>query len=158
MEISAKFVHTNLIARDWKKMADFYQAVFGCVPVPPERNLSGPDISKAAGIEHAHIRGMHLLLPGWGSEGPTLEIFSYHPEMDGLKPAVNRPGFGHIAFQVEDVRKATDAILAAGGAAVGEVVEVQVGEKFVTFAYVADPEGNILEVQSWSGHSISQDH
>jgi hypothetical protein len=37
----AKYVHTNLIAKDWKKLATFYERLFGCVPVPPERDLSG---------------------------------------------------------------------------------------------------------------------
>jgi predicted enzyme related to lactoylglutathione lyase len=31
-----RYVHTNLIARDWRKLAAFYQLVFGCLPVPPE--------------------------------------------------------------------------------------------------------------------------
>ena len=38
----AKYVHTNLIARDWRALAAFYQAVFGCETIPPERNFSGP--------------------------------------------------------------------------------------------------------------------
>ena len=153
MTISAKYVHTNLVARDWKTLADFYQTVFGCSPVPPERNLTGPAIANATNISNAHIRGMHMRLPGWGDEGPTLEIFSYIPDLEHPGTAVNRPGFGHIAFSVDDVRTAKIIVLAAGGKSVGDVVEVQVGEKFVTFAYLTDPEGNILELQSWSNQS-----
>jgi predicted enzyme related to lactoylglutathione lyase len=26
----ARYVHTNLIARDWRALAGFYQRVFGC--------------------------------------------------------------------------------------------------------------------------------
>src|SRR4030095_4855614 len=37
----ARFVHTNLIARDWRSLVKFYESVFGCVFVPPERNFSG---------------------------------------------------------------------------------------------------------------------
>jgi hypothetical protein len=34
---------------------------------------------------------------------------------------------------------------------VGEVVTLQTADgRFVTWAYVTDPEGNILELQSWS--------
>src|SRR5678815_5648625 len=29
-----RYVHTNLIARDWRALARFYEDVFGCVPVP----------------------------------------------------------------------------------------------------------------------------
>ena len=38
---------------------------------------------------------------------------------------VNRPGFGHLAFAVDDVHAAREAVLDAGGSAVGEVVTVQ---------------------------------
>jgi hypothetical protein len=30
-----RYVHTNMIARDWRAPARFYQTLFGCVPVPP---------------------------------------------------------------------------------------------------------------------------
>jgi hypothetical protein len=41
MTIKAKYVHTNLIAEDWRALAGFYQEVFGCIPVPPERDFQG---------------------------------------------------------------------------------------------------------------------
>jgi predicted enzyme related to lactoylglutathione lyase len=64
---------------------------------------------------------------------------------------VNRPGFGHLAFAVPEVAAARSAVLAAGGPAVGDVVTLQVADgRRVTWAYVTDPEGNILELQSWS--------
>jgi len=150
MEFSPRYVHTNLIANDWKRLSDFYQAVFECVPVPPERDLSGPAIEAATNIEHAHIRGEHLRLPGWGKDGPTLEIFSYSPNLDHPISEVNRPGFGHIAFSVTDVELAKKRTLESGGKPIGEVVRVPVGEKAVTFCYLTDPEGNIIELQSWS--------
>jgi predicted enzyme related to lactoylglutathione lyase len=94
---------------------------------------------------------MHLRLPGYGDEGPTLEIFSYNILEERPQTAVNRPGFGHIAFQVDDVATAREAVLAAGGHSVGEVVTLQsaTGAK-VTWCYVTDPEGNIIELQAWS--------
>ena len=150
MSISAKYVHTNLVAKDWKKLSLFYQEVFGCISLPPERDLSGPAIESATGIPSAHIRGEHIRLPGWGDQGPSLEIFSYTPEMEHPNPAVNRPGFGHLAFQVDSVEQAINAVLARHGQQIGEMVKVQVGSGFVTFCYLTDPEGNILEVQSWS--------
>jgi len=149
--IPARYVHTNLIARDWKSLADFYQTVFGCLPVPPERDLSGESMERGTAISAVRIRGMHLRLPGYGDDGPTLEIFTYNQLAEGDKPALNRPGFGHIAFSVEDVTQARQAILQAGGEAVGEVVTVQIKENaHVTWCYVRDPEGNIIELQSWS--------
>jgi predicted enzyme related to lactoylglutathione lyase len=147
----AKYVHTNLVAKDWRRLAAFYESLFGCVPVPPERDLSGERLEACTGIPGTRIRGAHLRLPGYGDAGPTLEIFRYDPQLEHSKPAVNRPGFGHIAFEVDDVRVARDAVLAAGGGTVGEIVSVEVpGAGRITVAYVSDPEGNIIELQRWS--------
>jgi catechol 2,3-dioxygenase-like lactoylglutathione lyase family enzyme len=149
--IEARFGHVNLVARDWRALSAFYQRVFGCVFVPPERDFSGPDLSAGTGIPNAALRGVHLRLPGLGADGPTLEIFEYSEELGSLPPAVNRPGFGHLAFAVPDVAAARSIVLASGGHAVGEVVTLQVADgRRVTWTYVTDPEGNILELQAWS--------
>ncbi len=150
MSFPAKYAHTNLVAEDWRALADFYQRLFGCVPVPPERDFQGERLEAGSGIPGAHLRGAHLRLPGWGDDGPTLEIFNYNILEPRGKTAVNRPGFGHIAFGVEDVRSAQQAVLEAGGRAVGEIVTLQVATGArVTWCYVTDPEGNIIELQSW---------
>jgi predicted enzyme related to lactoylglutathione lyase len=146
----ARYVHTNLVARDWRRLARFYQDVFGCVPVPPERNLSGTEMEAGTGVPGARLQGMHFRLPGTGSDGPTLEVFQYsEPAADAARVA-NRPGFAHIAFAVDCVADARDQVLSHGGAAVGEVVTVAVSTTArVTWCYVRDPEGNIVELQEW---------
>ena len=151
MNIGAKYTHTNLIAEDWRTLANFYQHVFGCVPIPPERDFQGEKLEAGTGIPGAHLRGAHLQLPGYEDTGPTLEIFNYNILEPRSKTAVNRPGFGHIAFSVDDVAAAQTAVLQAGGNVIGEIVTLQVatGAK-VTWCYVTDPEGNIIELQSWS--------
>ena len=77
MPISARYVHTNLIAQDWRALARFYVEVFGCTPVPPERDYKGASLDAATGLTDAHLTGAHLRLPGFDSEGPTLEVFHY---------------------------------------------------------------------------------
>jgi len=145
----ARYVHTNLIAQDWRALARFYQELFGCTPVPPERDFKGRDLERGTGIAGAELRGAHLRLPGYGPGGPTLEIFNYNILEDRPPTAVNRPGFGHVAFVVDDVLAAQAAVLAAGGSSVGEVVTLTnaAGER-LTWVYVADPEGNLIELQS----------
>ena len=148
--MSLRYVHTNIIARDWRALASFYIRLFDCKPVPPERDLAGDWLDAATGIAGSHITGIHLRLPGHGDTGPTLEIFSYdampgHPEM-----AANTPGFSHIAFLVDDGDAVSEAALAAGGTAVGETAKRDVpGVGRLSFRYLRDPEGNILEVQRW---------
>lgn len=151
MITNAKYAHTNLVARDWRALAQFYQDVFGCVPVPPGRGYSGPDLERGTGIHGAALKGAHLRLPGYGPDGPTLEIFQYSEFAEEGERAVNRPGFGHIAFGVDDVHEAREQVLSYGCEAVGDVVTLSPAPgKEVTWCYVRDPEGNIIELQSWA--------
>ena len=150
MTIKARYVHTNLIAEDWQALAAFYQELFGCVPVPPERDLHGPAVEAGTGIAGARLRGLHLRLPGHDADGPTLEILSYNCLEDHPPTLVNRPGYGHLAFSVDEVAAARDAVLAAGGHPVGQIVTVELkGGARVTWCYVTDPEGNVIELQTW---------
>jgi catechol 2,3-dioxygenase-like lactoylglutathione lyase family enzyme len=121
---------------------------FSCVPAPPERDLSGDWLDKATSLDGAHVRGVHLRLPGHGDDGPTLEVFQYDEETEAETPAPNRPGYGHIAFAVEDLEAVKEAVLAMGGGAVGEVVKVDLPEAgTIEFVYMRDPEGNVIEIQ-----------
>lgn len=147
--MTTRYVHTNLVARDWQALARFYIERFGCVLVPPERDLSGPAVDAGLGVKDARIRGVHLRLPGHGPGGPTLEIYRYDPTEDGPRPSARRPGLGHLAFAVDDVAAERAAIVAAGGGTVGEVVTTHAGEASVTWCYVTDPEGNVIELQRW---------
>ncbi len=149
MIAGVKYGHTNLIAEDWRSLAKFYEDLFGCTVVPPERDFQGPDLDRGTGLAGAQLRGAHLRLPGHGPEGPTLEVFHYSTLESRPETAVNRPGFGHIAFVVDDVVAAREAVLAAGGRPVGEVVTLTNAAGYrLTWVYVTDPEGNVLELQS----------
>src|SRR5215475_8649218 len=127
MPIRAKYVHTNLIARDWRRLVRFYREVFGCEPKGRERDLSAVWLDRVNSVPNAHLRGVHLRLPGYGDDGPTLEIFSYDQLIERELPQANECGFAHIAFGVDDVDQALKAVIAAGGGAVGEVATAEVG-------------------------------
>ena len=150
MAIPARYVHTNLIARDWQRLTQFYIDVFGCRPVPPERHYRGTDLERGTGVAGSELHGVHLRLPGYAADGPTLEVYSYTVGAESLFPEVNRPGFGHIAFSVDDVLTARETVLKSGGSAVADVgtLQTSTGGR-VTWCYMRDPEGNIIELQSW---------
>ncbi len=141
-----RYRHTNLVARDWRRLADFYIRHFGCTAVPPERDLWGADFEKGTKISGARARGIHLRLPG---TDVTLEIFQYENAADAQEHVLHRPGFAHIAFSVAGVEAGRAEVLAAGGSAVGAIVTTTIatGER-ITWCYVTDPEGNIVELQS----------
>jgi len=145
-----KYKHTNIIARDWRALSKFYQDIFGCVPLPPERDLSGEWLAKGTGVADASLSGEHLILPGHGPDGPTLEIYQYARNEKRSQPAANREGIMHLAFEVDDVEKVTAEVLEAGGSKIGEISNSEVeGVGLLTFVYLADPEGNIIEIQAW---------
>ncbi|NLI93951.1 MAG: VOC family protein [Peptococcaceae bacterium] len=149
--MNIKYVHTNIIARNWRKLAEFYIEVFNCKPVYPERDLSGEWIDKMTNIENVRIKGMHLSLPGY-ENGPTLEIFEYEPKTSEVKEfKINNQGLGHLAFHVDQVEEAVNKLIQHGGKVLGEIIKKDYGEMgLLTAVYTQDPEGNFIEIQNWS--------
>ena len=145
-----KYAHTNIAAKDWKKLVDFYVSVFGCKQKPPERNLSGEWLDNATGLSNAALKGIHLILPGYGDAGPTLEIFTYDEMVEADPIMANFKGITHIAFLVDDVRSVYEKAMENGGKALGKVTVKKVENVgLLTFVYIRDPEDNIVEIQSW---------
>ena len=146
-----KIFQVGIVVKSVDETVKFYQEVFGCVPVPPERALSGAQLEAGTGLPGARIAGVHLRLPGCGESGPTLEIFEYGDAGTDSPRAVNRPGYAHLAFAVDSVPEARAQVLTGGGSAVGDVVTVTIPSAGrVTWCYVRDPEGNVVELQSWN--------
>lgn len=145
-----KYVHTNLIAKDWRKLAEFYIRVLNCKPVLPERNLSGDWIDDMTGISNVRVCGMHLSLPGYDN-GPTLEIFEYSTNSNkDEENFINRKGFGHLAFHVDSVEEVLKEVLNYGGGQLGKVIKKEYENIGVlTAVYATDPEGNFIEIQNW---------
>ena len=152
--MAIRYAHTNVVAKDWRALAEFYIQVLDCEPVPPERDYRGEVIGKIAGLppdESMRLSGIHLRLPGHGPGGPTLEIFEYHPAGEQFEIRSDTAGFSHIAFGVDDVAVITEKFLAHGGRELGERVEMDVdGAGRIELHYLADPEGNIVELQKWT--------
>ncbi|MEM7316533.1 MAG: VOC family protein [Planctomycetota bacterium] len=145
-----RYVHTNIVARDWRLLAQFYETVFDCRPVLPARSLSGEWLEAGTAVPNASLEGIHLRLPGFGEDGPTLEIFQYGHIESKLPSVANREGFGHLAFAVDDVEAKRANVLANGGNDIGQIVEADIdGVGKRSFCYMADPEGNLIEVQKW---------
>ena len=149
-----RYAHTNIISNDWKKLSEFYIKIFDCQVVPPIRNQSGDWLSKGTGVKNAKLKGAHLLLPGHGPYGPTLEIYQYaeNVQQDPVNP--NSRGLGHLAFEVDDVGQIVEEMEINGGEKNGEITtRIIDGVGEITFVYARDPEGNLIELQSWKKKS-----
>ena len=145
-----RYVHTNIIAKDAENLIAFYKKVLHCQSIGEKRDLQGDWLDGLTNLSKAHIRGEHLLLPGYEKDHPTLEIFSYDEIKETVIAEINRPGIAHIAFEVEDVELTLSEIISAGGSMVGELVTTEYpNDTEAVFVYARDPEGNILELQSW---------
>ncbi len=148
--MKVKFGHINIVAADWKKLSRFYIDVFGCKPKPPERDLQGEWLDNLTGLDSAHINGMHLLLPGYDNDGPTIELFEYSTIAANENRLINKAGFSHIAFAVEDVDACFALLKSKGGSLVGKAVKTEIaGAGNIHVVYARDPEGNIIELQRW---------
>jgi len=147
--LQIKFAHTNIIAKDWKKLAKFYIDVLGCIPILPERHLTGEWIENLTNIENVTVDGIHLKLPGY-IDGPTLEIFQYNPDKTGEINTINKKGFRHIAFHVDDVEGLLNKLIENGGSNLGSIEQKYFdGVGNLTVVYAKDIEGNFIEIQNW---------
>ena len=149
--MNIKYAHTNIITKDWKELARFYEIVFNCIAVPPIRNYQGEWLEKGTGVFNANLQGVQLRLPGYGDNGPTLEIYQYSEMISAERHLANQKGFGHIAFNVEDIAGVLAIALKNGASKIGELSEHHFDNIGVfRFIYISDPDGNIIELLNWS--------
>ncbi len=145
-----RFSHTNIVSREPERLVAFYKEVFGCEQSGPTRELAGEWLARGMGLPGARVHGYQLTLPGLkGDHVPTLEIFS----LDVIRPTetdVNQAGLMHISFSVDDIDETIARFLAGGGSMQGERSQAEVaGVGSAYFAYMRDPDGNIVELQQW---------
>ena len=145
-----RYVHTNIVAKDAQTLIAFYRDVLRCRSIGETRDLRGDWLDQLTGLSGAHIKGEHLLLPGYGEDHPTIEIFQYGGLAEDLPREINRLGFAHIAFEVDDVSAVLEAVVRTGGSTVGDMVTTAYPDgRELSVVYARDPEGNIIELQSW---------
>lgn len=140
-----RLLHVSLTARNAAALSNFYRQAFGFVDRRPPRRLSGEKVSRGNGLPGADIHSIWLALPR--DPGPFLEIMEFTRSMDRVAPAVNEPGYSHIAFEVLDLEVSINTVLSLGGALQGEVTNFGTPEQPCLIVYVRDPEGNIVELE-----------
>lgn len=143
-ENSMKMSHVSLTARDADKLSNFYKGVFGFVDRRLPKKLSGELFSRGNGLPDVGTYSIWLNFPA--DHTPFLEIMEYTKTINRGLPAVNEPGYGHLAFSVLDLDKTIERVLQLGGSMQGEVTNFGTEADPHLIVYVRDLEGNILEL------------
>ena len=125
--------HVGLSVADLDGAADFYGRALGFVP---EFEFE---------LGHDEIRGVMLLHPS----GMRLELFERPGAtagIQGLAPieALAIRGYGHFAVTANAIGPVYEDLLAAGGRGVKEPGPSP--EPDIRMAFIADPEGNLVEL------------
>jgi glyoxylase I family protein len=152
--MKTRLAHVSITAKDLSRLEAFYRNALGFVTDRPEKNFSGEWLERGTGVPGASITRVHLGLPGGGEEGPLLEIIEYGEHApDNAPPAADRTGLRHIAFETGSVGELNGLyhlVLEHGEGKLGNIASREIeGMGVVTFAYMTDPEGNIIELQCW---------
>jgi lactoylglutathione lyase len=128
-----QFDHVGLSVADLEASREFYSRAFG---FSPEFEFE---------LKPHPIRGLMMR----HSSGSRLELFEHSessPGIQGLVPneAPRTRGYGHFALSAPDIGPVFSDALAAGASAIIEPSPSP--EPGVRFAFLADPEGNLVEL------------
>ena len=142
-----KYCHVCISCKDWQMISKFYQDVFDCIPLDPIRHMQGQwagELIAAENKEEAEVVGEHIMVPGYGDNGPTLEILSYKPLGKDVPLECYDFGFTHICFETPgNIVALLDRFLEHGGTLISQF-EDPYKERVI---YGRDPEGNIVEIR-----------
>lgn len=134
-EITARLDHAGLAVADLGAAAAWFCDVFGLVPELTLR-VDAIDLSIEMLIHPVFGYRLELLhRPGTGATGGK----PANPAEAAL-----RAGYGHVAFDVTDLDSAFDRAVARGARPV--MPPCSSPEPGVRMAFVADPEGNLIEL------------
>jgi lactoylglutathione lyase len=127
------FDHVGLTVADLPAMTEWYCHALGLV------------VEFEFELDHVDFRGVMLRSPA-GYRVELLHRPGNEPGLQAANPveAALTRGFGHIALDVPSVDAAYDALVAAG--ATDRMSPRPSPEPGVRMAYVADPEGNLIEL------------
>jgi catechol 2,3-dioxygenase-like lactoylglutathione lyase family enzyme len=142
------FDHVTIVVRDVEKAKAFF-AMLGFVEQQSVM-ISGAQFSNYMGIADIEAEHVTLTLP---NASPRLEVqfLRYrHPEAIHDRDAgrLNRLGFNHVCFAVDDIEAEVRRLTASGIEMRNEVMQFH-DRKLV---FITGPEGITLELAQWMRH------
>ncbi len=146
--------HLNIVVSDLQKSVTFYTELLG-FRVTRQAVLQGEWIDKVVNLKNVTADVVFLEPP---NANVRIELLCYKSPEGQSIPAnslANTTGIRHVAFQVDDIKKATAKLEKANVRFLSDPVKVpsstvkhQKGEKSLVYFY--DPDGVILELAEYS--------
>lgn len=141
-----KFRHIAIIIRSMDAMLPFYQDILG-FSIKRDSTINSPEFQKGIGLPSASARCVHLGLP---DSTIDLELIEFAPpnKRKCENPAVNDPGFRHIALVVNNLEATVDELKQKGVAFHSPPIRFETPREIrgFRFVYLKDPEGNFIEL------------
>ena len=141
-----RFRHIAIIVQSMEVMLHFYRDILGFRIIKDFR-ISNPEFQKGIGLPDASARCVHLALPESTGE---LELFEFAQpnNRNGDYPAINDPGFRHIALVVQNLDEVVAELKKKGVIFHSAPVRFETPKeiKGFCFVYLKDPEGNFIEL------------
>ena len=137
----SSFSHTGITVSDFNRAVRFYWDVFGCplvgvseVPTERIRSFFGVSGDKPT------------CKIGWlrAPAGAVLEIFEFRPERQPAEVLWNRIGLTHLCFNVRNIQKWHNFLVAKGVEIVSLPEQSPNGGQW--FFFVKDCDGNLIEL------------
>ncbi len=130
--------HVALVTPDIDRLVAFYKQLLGTDPINRIDNIkNSPKLDAIADIDSLKLRA------AWFKVGNTvLEIWQFQnpPTPVPTKPApFNRPGYGQIAFSVENLASEASRLRAGGVSLLSKPAS--------KIVYLRDPDGNLLSLR-----------
>jgi lactoylglutathione lyase len=143
MQVGAVY-HTGFTVSDIERSIAFYRDVLGLRLVRRQTGTA-PYLGTITGFAGVRLEVALLQPPDGGS---MLELLQYvsHPA-PATDRATNRPGNGHLCFEVDDIQAACTELKRRGVTLVSEPTEITAGSHAGGFGvYLRDPDGFTIEL------------
>lgn len=133
--------HIGICVTDLERSLCFYRDLLGFVP-EHELDIGGEPVDRLLRLHDTRLRAIYLV-----RDGVRIELlhFASPPGPPARERPMHEPGLTHLSFRVADLRATLDALRAAGARVLEETV-LEFPEVGAGAAFVADPDGQLIEL------------
>ena len=137
-----RLTHLGICVSDLERSVAFYRDGLGFRELG-RLDVAGEEASRLLGIACVKLEAVYL-----ERDGTRIELLFYPERTEPAAPepvAMNRPGFTHLSFRVDELDAAADAIVACGGRVLAET-RVDNPRFQAKAVFASDPDGTRIEL------------